>query len=203
MKWLEIALVTLGVTLVALFVGAQAFGKGERQRDISSLAETWQQSFAHDPSQAEPIVTPAAAGIRTAWKTPGDAVIATLRIPGIELEVPVGYGTGERVLLRGAGLVKGAALPGSRGDVAIMAHRDTHFRALKNLVPGDLIELETQGSTETYVVRGLSVVEPADVHVLADSGKSLLTLVTCCPFYFVGTSPLGVILPAVASGTLL
>ncbi|MGK2927718.1 MAG: sortase domain-containing protein, partial [Lysobacterales bacterium] len=61
--------------------------------------------------------------------------------------------------------------------------------------------LEAQGSTETYVVTGLSVVEPADVHVLADSGESLLTLVTCCPFYVVGTAPPGV-MPAVATGTL-
>jgi sortase A len=193
--------VTLGVTLVALFVGAQAFGKAERQRDIPSLAEAWQQSIAHDPSQAEPIDMPAAAVVQTAWKTPGDAVIAILRIPGIELEVPVGYGTRERVLRRGAGLVKGAALPGSRGDVAITAHRDTHFRALKNLALGDLIELETEGSTETYVVTGLSVLEPADVQVLADSGESLLTLVTCCPFYVVGTAPPGV-MPAVTTGTL-
>lgn len=201
MKWLEIALLTLGVALVALFVGAQAFGKGERQRDIPSLAEAWQQSFAHDPPPAEPIDTSAAARTRTAWKTPGDAVIAILRIPGIELEVPVGYGTGERVLRRGAGLVKGAALPGSRGDVAITAHRDTHFRALKNLAPGDLIELETEGRTETYVVTGLSVDEPANVHVLADSGESQLTLVTCCPFYVVGIAPPN-IMPAVAAGSL-
>lgn len=170
MKLLEIALLTFGVSLIALFVGAQAFGKAERQSDM--------------PSFAEPLGAPAAATVRTGWRTPGDAVIAVLRIPGIELEVPVGYGAGERVLLRGAGLVKGAALPGSRGNVTITAHRDTHFRALKNLALGDLIELETPGSTETYVITGLSVVESADVHVLADSGESVLTLVTCCPFDF-------------------
>lgn len=203
MKLLEIALLTLGVALVALFVGAQAFGKAERQGDTPSFAEAWQQPIAPDQPQTEPIGAPPAAIVRGAWKRPGDAVIAVLRIPGIELEVPVGYGTGERVLLRGAGLVNGAALPGSRGNVAITAHRDTHFRALKNLAPGDLIELETPDSTETYTVTGLSVVEPADVHVLADSGESVLTLVTCCPFDFVGTAPQRFIVRAAATGTPL
>lgn len=203
MKFLEIALLTFGVTLIALFVGAQAFGKAERQRDFPSFAGGRQSSIAHDQLQAEPIGAPAAAIVRTAWRTPGDTVVAVLRIPGIELEVPVGYGTGERVLLRGAGLVKGAALPGSRGNVAITAHRDTHFRALSNLAPGDLIELETPGSTETYVVTGLSVVEPTDVHVLADSDESVLTLVTCCPFDIVGTAPHRFIVRAVATGTPL
>ena len=189
MKLFEIALLTFGVTLIALFVGAQAFGKAERQRDI--------------PSFAEPSGAAATAIVRTAWKKPGDAVIAVLRIPGIELEVPVGYGSGERVLLRGAGVVKGAALPGSRGDVVITAHRDTHFYALKNLARGDLIELETPGSTETYVVTGLSVVEPADVQVRADSGESVLTLVTCCPLYSVGNAPQRLIDRAVATGAPL
>lgn len=203
MKLLEITLLTFGVTLIALFVGAQAFGKAERQRDIPSLAEAWQKSIAHDQAQAEPIRAKAAAPDRTAWKTPGEAVIAVLRIPGIELEVPVGYGTGERVLLRGAGLVKGAALPGSRGHVTLTAHRDTHFRALEDLALGDLIELETPGSSETYVVTGLSVVESAEMHVLADSGESVLTLVSCCPFDSVGTAPQRAIVRAVATGTPL
>lgn len=203
MKLLEITVLTFGVSLIALFIGAQAIGKAERQRDIPAFAEAWQKSIAHDQPQAESIGAPAAAMVRTAWKTPGDAVIAVLRIPGLELEVPVGYGTWERVLLRGAGLVKGAALPGSRGNVTITAHRDTHFRALKNLALGDLIELETPGSTETYVVTGLSVVDSADVHVLAVSGDSVLTLVTCCPFDFVGTAPQRAIVRAVASGAPL
>jgi sortase A len=203
MKLIEIALLAFGATLIALFVGAQAFGKVEPQRDVASFAEARQQSIARDQPQADPVGAPAAANVRTAWKTPGDAIIAVLRIPGIELEVPVGYGTGKRVLLRGAGLVEGAALPGSRGNVAITARRDTHFRALKNLALGDLIELETPGSTTTYVVTGLSVVESADVHVLADSGESVLTLVTCCPLYFLGNAPQRSILRAVAAGTPL
>jgi sortase A len=103
------------------------------------------------------------------------------------------------VLLRGAGLVEGTGLPGSNGNVAIAAHRDTYFRALKDLALGDRIELAMLDRTQTYVVTGLSVVEPTDVHVLADTGEPVLTLVTCYPFYFVGHAPQRFIVRAVAA----
>jgi sortase A len=114
--------------------------------------------------------------------------------------VPVNYGTSKHVLLRGAGLVEGTAWPGSNGNVAIAAHRDTYFRALKDLVLGDRIELEMLDRTQTYVVTGLSVVEPADVHVLAETREPVLTLVTCYPFYFVGNAPQRFIVRAEAAG---
>jgi len=113
--------------------------------------------------------------------------------------VPVNYGTNEGVLLRGAGLVEGSALPGSNGNVAIAAHRDSYFRVLKDLALGDRIELETPDRTQTYVVTGLTVVEPTDVHVLADAGEPVLTLVTCYPFYYVGHAPKRFIVRAVAA----
>lgn len=109
------------------------------------------------------------------------------------------YGTDEGVLLRGAGLLEGTALPGSNGNVAIAAHRDTHFRALKDLSLGDHIELALPDRTQVYVVTDLWVVEPTDVHVLDDTGNSALTLVTCYPFYFVGNAPQRFIVRAVAA----
>ena len=108
--------------------------------------------------------------------------IAMLRIPRIAMEVPVGYGTGERVLFRGAGVIEGTALPGTAGNVAIAAHRDSFFRGLKDVEVGDLIEIETLDRTETYRVSTLTVVEPSDVSVLAETSEHSLTLVTCYPF---------------------
>jgi len=191
MKSLEIMLWIVGATLLALFAGTQAWGEIERQRDIAAFVQArqppphlddalWSQTPSHSPA-------------------PADAVLAILRIPGIALEVPVNYGTDEWVLLRGAGLVEGTALPGSNGNVAIAAHRDTHFRGLKDLSLGDRIELAMLDSTQTYVVTDLSVVEPTDVHVLADTGEPVLTLVTCYPFYFVGHAPQRFIVRAVAA----
>lgn len=194
MKFLEIMLWIVGATLLALFAGLQAWGESERQRDVATFVQARQQlAPVSDAFRLQPVNAPETD------IAPADAVLAILRIPGIALEVPVNYGTDEWVLFRGAGLVEGTALPGSNGNVAIAAHRDTHFRALKDLVLGDRIELTMLDRTQTYVVTGLSVVEPTDVHVLADTGEPVLTLVTCYPFYFVGHAPQRFIVRAVAT----
>ena len=194
MKFLEIMLWIVGATLLALFAGVQAWGESERQRDVAAFVQARQPlAPVSDAFRLQRIEAPETGN------APDAAVLAILRIPGIALEVPVNYGTDEWVLLRGAGLVEGTALPGSKGNVAIAAHRDTHFRALKDLVLGDRIELVMLDRTQTYVVTGLSVVEPTDVHVLADTGEPVLTLVTCYPFYFVGHAPQRFIVRAVAA----
>ncbi len=209
MKSIETMLWIVGATLLALFAGTQAWGEIERQRDVAAFAQAQQQLVP--PSDASPSQPDNAAvtgvpgtgvapanGRPVSWPPPDEAVLAILRIPGIALEVPVNYGTDEWVLLRGAGLVEGSGLPGSNGNVAIAAHRDTHFRGLKDLAVGDRIELAMLDRTQTYVISNLSVVEPTDVHVLADTGEPVLTLVTCYPFYFVGNAPQRFIVRAVA-----
>lgn len=198
MKSLEIMLWIVGATLMALFAGTQAWGEIERQHDIAAFVQTQEQLPAD-----RPLPSPASADSVPTDPDPADpestdSVLAILRIPGIALEVPVSYGTDERVLLRGAGLVEGTAMPGSNGNVAIAAHRDTHFRALKDLSLGDRIELALLDRTQIYIVTDLTVVEPTDVHVLADTGDAVLTLVTCYPFYFVGHAPQRFIVRAVA-----
>jgi len=182
MKFLEFASWLVGVTLVTLYLGATAWGQSERQRGVEAFV-TAQQS----------------ARVESAAASTDLAVIGVLRIPVIELEVPVGQGTDETVLRRGAGLIVGSATPGSPGNVAIAAHRDTFFRGLKDITVGDLVELDTLDRLQTYRVTELLVVEPTDVHVLADTGEPVLTLVTCYPFYFVGHAPQRFIVRAVAA----
>lgn len=179
LKTLEFGLWATGALLLALFIGAQAWAETERQRGI----DTFQR---HDAAPHA-----------------GDVAVAVLRIGVIELEVPVYDGTDERFLIRGAGLVEGTAAPGGRGNIGIAAHRDGFFRGLKDVAIGDLIELDSPGTTRSYRITGLSVVEPADVHVLADTGEDLLTLVTCYPFYFVGNAPQRFIVRAEAVETHL
>jgi sortase A len=199
MKLLEIMLWIIGATLIALFVGAQAWGEIERQRGVASFVQAQQLAMANDTVRPQPVADPLAGIGQHRWESPADEVLAILRIPGIALEVPVTYGTDELVLLSGAGLVEGTGLPGSNGNVAIAAHRDTFFRGLKDLALGDHIQLVMLDRTQTYIVTDLSVVEPTDVHVLDDTGEPVLTLVTCYPFYFVGNAPKRFIVRAVAA----
>jgi sortase A len=204
MKISETLLWILGTTLLAFYFGAVHWGEHQRQEGLASFAEL-RQPASYEWRGDVPSVAVKPAGIRAIPDTSAaePAVIAVLRIPGIELEVPVYSGTTEQVLRRGAGLVEGTAMPGSTGNVGIAAHRDTHFRGLKDVAIGDVVELGTPGQTRIYRITMLEVVGPGDVHVLDDTGEPTLTLVTCYPFYFVGNAPKRYIVRAtVANGSM-
>jgi sortase A len=119
--------------------------------------------------------------------------LAVLRVPGLGIEAPVLAGTSAAAMNRGVGHIEGSALPGELGNVGIAGHRDGFFRALKDVKVGEVVELERQTSAgmkrDEYKVERISVVQPTDVTVLAATSNATLTLVTCYPFYFVGTAP--------------
>ena len=118
-----------------------------------------------------------------------DVPLAVLRIPKIHLEVPVFNGTDVPTLNRGVGRIAGTAGIGAGGNLAIAGHRDGFFRGLKDVLQGDVIELARPGWSDFYVIDGMQIVNPKDVSVLAATPVPSLTLVTCFPFYFVGSAP--------------
>ncbi len=126
--------------------------------------------------------------------------IAVLRIPKIKLEVPVLEGTDDLTLNRGVGRIIGTSNLGDGGNVGIAGHRDGFFRGLKDVETGDKIEMVTPAQIETYVVDRIVIVEPSDVSVLGARSRSL-TLVTCYPFYFVGSAPQRYIVQATVLGS--
>src|SRR5450759_3417161 len=115
--------------------------------------------------------------------------LAVLRIPTLHLEVPLLEGTDAVTLNRGVGRIAGTSLLGQGGNIGIAGHRDGFFRRLKDIRPGDAIELVTISGTDILVVDRIRVTSPADVAVLRPRTKDSVTLVTCYPFYFVGPAP--------------
>jgi sortase A len=87
------------------------------------------------------------------------------------------------------GRIAGTARPGEEGNIGIAGHRDSFFRGLKDVTAGDAIELKTRSGMDTYLVEKIQVVAPSDVSVLREQETRSLTLVTCYPFYFVGSAP--------------
>lgn len=198
MRLLETALWISGIALIAFYITANVWAYADAQHHVSVFRQAQQLARLPDDVDEQPesfetsvsnVVEAAPAPAAADLAGLENAVVAVLRIPGISLEVPVMYGTGESVLRRGAGVIKGTRMPGVQGNVALAAHRDTFFRGLEDIAVGDQIELETFDRTLRYRITELSVVEPTAVHVLADTGESVLTLVTCYPFYFVGNAP--------------
>ena len=137
-----------------------------------------------------------------AWKStvnlPSPAPLAVLRIPRIQLEVPVLEGTDEVTLNRAVGHIEKTAAPGTLGNSGIAGHRDGFFRGLKDLRAGDAIELDTLEGTEVYLIERTWIVDPDDISVLDPTSDPVLTLVTCYPFYFVGPAPKRYIVRAVS-----
>jgi sortase A len=122
-------------------------------------------------------------------RTNTNAPIGVLEIEKIHLRVPVFTGTSELALSGGAGWIEGTAWPGRDGNVGIASHRDGFFRGLKDVHLGDEVKLLTHGEADLYVVDHIEVVKPTDVSVLKPGNGSKLTLVTCYPFYYVGSAP--------------
>ena len=75
------------------------------------------------------------------------------------------------------------------GNTGLAGHRDTFFRGLKGIRTGDRITMTTTNGVLEYIVRHTRVVDPDDVSVLSPTGRPTLTLVTCYPFYYVGSAP--------------
>ncbi len=134
---------------------------------------------------------------RAALQQETPPTLAILRIPRLNLEVPVHDGTTDAVLDLAAGRIEGTALPGTVGNVGIAAHRDGFFRVLKGIREGDSLVLETPLASEQYSVEWIRITTPDDVSVIDPTPGPAVTLVGCYPFYHVGSAPQRFIVRAV------
>jgi sortase A len=99
-------------------------------------------------------------------------------------------GVGEPTLGHAAGHIPSTALPGHSGNVGVAGHRDTLFRPLRGIRKHDRIVISTLSNDYDYEVTATAIVNPNNVAVLAPTpGENTLTLVTCYPFYYVGSAP--------------
>lgn len=115
-------------------------------------------------------------------------LVGMLDVPRLELSTPVIQGDDDGTLKRAVGHLPDTPLPWENGNSAIAGHRDGLFRPLKDVKVGDEIRFRTPHEEIRYRVTRTSIVLPDDVSVLAP-GRSALTLITCYPFYYVGTAP--------------
>jgi sortase A len=116
-------------------------------------------------------------------------VLGRIEIPRIGVSVAVLQGTTSRTLRLGVGHINGTALPGEQGNIGIAGHRDTFFRALKDIRKDDEIQLRTATGIARYEVDWIQITSPSDVGILTPASESSLTLVTCYPFYYIGLAP--------------
>lgn len=118
-----------------------------------------------------------------------DAVIGRMEIPRLNLNLMIREGVTPRTLRTAVGHVRSTSLPGYPGNVALAAHRDIFFRPLRDIERGDSITIETICGSFQYAVSSIDIVAPNAVSVLKAASRPTLTLITCYPFYYVGSAP--------------
>ena len=92
-------------------------------------------------------------------------------------------GANGRTLAFGPAHHEDSARPGTTGASIVTGHRDTHFRFLSRLEPGDRIDVQTaQGAVVSYRVLGSNVVDGRLPFKVSGEDGPVLLLVTCYPF---------------------
>jgi len=187
LKFLERTSLLVGTTLIAL-AGFAWFG-GVAQ-SLSAVADFEQiRDMAIPATDQRNWSEQRKAAYQHALSREAGDTLAILRIESAGIEVPVFDSTSKTALNRGSGHVVGTALPGTHGNTAIAGHRDGFFRGLKNISVGAEMELSTLHGQQNFRVSEILIVDPLDVSVLSPTDETMITLITCYPFYFVGPAP--------------
>ena len=119
----------------------------------------------------------------------GSSVMGYIRIPKIDVMLPVYHGTSERILQTSIGHLEGSSLPvgGENTHCLLSGHRGLPsarlFTDLDQLREGDTFTITVLNDTLTYEVDHIWIVEPEDLsHLTIEEGQDLCTLITCTPY---------------------
>lgn len=183
--WVEHLLVIAGTAMLvwcaAVVVDAITAQRRARSEFETALLAT---SVASPPApKAVAVVAPRVRAIDAG------APIAALSIPRIGLSAMVLHGSDAQTLRRGPGHLENTAFPGEPGNVVIAGHRDSFFWMLQNIRLRDDIFFDTSDGPVQYRVTSVRLVNPRDVSVLAPTDDAVLTLITCYPFWAIGSAP--------------
>lgn len=168
------ALAVAAIALLAV-AGAAGLGRGAYIYAKAQLA----QALLHRAWESARTTGAAAKP----WPWADTHPVARLTAPGQDADVLVLAGASGRTLAFGPGHLDGSALPGDPGNAVITAHRDTHFRFLRQVAPGDEVNVDrSDGTTRRFRIRTTYVADERDLRLPRDTVVPTLTLVTCYPF---------------------
>lgn len=130
----------------------------------------------------EPAADLAAYGIK-------DEVIGVLKIPAMDLTMPVYLGASDEHLAQGAAVLGQTSAPigGTDTNAVIAGHRGwqgaDYFRHIDKLAVGDGGTITNLWGTLTYEVVDTAIIQPHEVEkIKLQPNRDLLTLLTCHPY---------------------
>ncbi|MBX4866690.1 class GN sortase [Rhizobium bangladeshense] len=122
---------------------------------------------------------------------------AKVRAPRLGQEAIVLSGASGEALAFGPAWLANTPQPGEEGTSVIAAHRDTHFRWLQHVRPGDAIEITRRDRKLLTFKAGEGRIAPWDASGIDPSSDGRrLVLTTCWPFDTTERGPLRYILEA-------
>jgi sortase A len=196
LRWLERGLLLVAILCLGAWAWAWLDAKYTQARDSQILDEAREAATASgtgEPAQETDRLDtfqPASTQPEPPRRQLAEgSLFGRISIPRLDVSTIVLEGVDAATLRRGAGHIPETAISGDRGNVGIAAHRDSFFRALKDVRKNDIVRLETLEGTYRYRVDWTRIVTPDETAVLDDTADPELTLVTCYPFYYVGSAP--------------
>ncbi len=174
---------------VLAIAGAILFGQGITIHAKAMLAQVLlQRAFA------EAIATGHAV---KPWPWADTWPEARITVQRIGASAIVLAGSSGQALAFGPGHVERTADAGESGVAVYAAHRDTHFRFLKDVTVGDEIDVTRQdGKTFRYRADGSSIVRFDQSGIDPSTGGHELVLTTCWPFDAIAHGPMRYVLHA-------
>lgn len=129
------------------------------------------------------------AEYESALNVDGNGIMGYIKIPKIDVMLPIYHGTEEKVLQTSIGHLESSSLPvgGESTHCLLSGHRGLPsarlFTDLDQLREGDTFTITVLNDTLTYEVDHTWIVEPEDLtHLQIEKGKDLCTLITCTPY---------------------
>lgn len=180
--------------LVLALVGLFLFGDGAYIHAKAWLAQVLLER-AFDRSVATgAVVKP--------WSWADTWPVARIEVKRIGASAIVLEGTSGQALAFGPGHIHQTVDAGERGIAVYAAHRDTHFRFLRNVAMGDVIDVtRSDGKHFQYRADSSAVVRFDESGIDPATQNVELVLATCWPFDAVTSGPERYILHATLIGT--
>ena len=117
------------------------------------------------------------------WPWADTAPVARLQLGDASVDTWVLNGTDGTSMAFAPGMAAGSARLGDRGVVVIGAHRDTHFKNLKNAGVGDIIRVQdAHRQWHRYRITQASIADIRTQRIAHRHDSARLLLVTCYPF---------------------
>lgn len=157
--------IALALLAAALLIGHGGWIHGKGWLGQQLMARAWGEARAEGRTPDAP------------WPGARTRPVARLSVPELKID---------RLVLEGADLPNLAWGPGmtlgSQGHRVIAGHRDTHFRFLGELAPGDHVQLESgEGEVLEWKVIRRSIVDSRTTAIDLEAPGPMLTLLTCYP----------------------